>query len=74
MSELTVIFIQIVLATIIVFAVFTAMAAVLVFHVLNCPFSEQTISFLKWLIKVLMSLLFAFISVPGLRWIGTFLR
>jgi hypothetical protein len=74
MSEPKIIFIQIILATVIVFAVFTEMAAAMVFHALNCPLSEQTVSFLKWLIKVLVSLLFAFISVPGLRWIGAFLK
>ena len=74
MSEQTVIFIQILLATIIVFAVFTEMVAAMVFHALNCPLSDQTISFLKWLVKVLVGLLFTFISVPSLRWIGSFLK
>jgi len=74
MNEQVVMISQYVFAAIVIIGVFVVMAATMYFHARKLDFSQQTISLLKWLIKVLVSLFFAFISVPGLRWIAAFLK
>ena len=74
MNEQVVTISQYIFAAIVIIGVFVVMAATMCFHALNQDFSQQTISLLKWLIKVLVGLFFAFISVPGLRWIAAFLK
>jgi uncharacterized membrane protein len=65
---------QIVFAAIVIIAVFIVMVATIYFHAKKRVFSEQTASLLKWLIRVLVYLFIASISVPGLRSIANFLK
>lgn len=74
MSEQTVTITQVVFAAIVIVAVFIAMSATMYFHAQRRAFSQQTISFLKWLIRVLFGLFLALIGVPGLRLIGNLLK
>jgi hypothetical protein len=66
---------QVVLATIVIIAVFTVMGATLYFHSKKHAFPKQTIILLQWLIKVLVYLFAAAsFSISGLRIINTFLK
>jgi threonine/homoserine/homoserine lactone efflux protein len=64
---------QVVFGAIVIVAVFIVMAATMYFHAQSRAFSEQTISFLKWLIRVLFALFLALVGVSGLRLIGNLL-
>lgn len=75
MSEQTVTASQFVFAAIVIVAVYAVMAATIYFHAKKRVFSDQTISLLQWLIKVLLYLFLASsISVSGLRVLGNFLK
>ena len=66
---------QVVLAAIVIIAVFTVMGATLYFHAKKRAFQQQTIVLLKWLIKVLVYLFAAAsFSVTGVRFINTLLK
>ena len=66
---------QIILAAIVVFAVFLLKAAVLYFHAKKRPFPKETIRLLQWLIKVLVYLFAAAsFSASGARLISALLK
>lgn len=66
---------QVILAAIVVFAVFTVMSFTLYYHSKKRPFPKQTIALLRWLIKVLVYLFVAAgFSGYGARLISTFLK
>jgi|GEM_PF-5863676 len=66
---------QVVFAVIVIIAVFGVMAATMYFHAKKLNFSQETISLLKWLIKVLLCLFFALsVGASGLRVVGNFLK
>ncbi|MDT7543353.1 MAG: hypothetical protein QOE33_3257 [Acidobacteriota bacterium] len=75
MSEQIKIAAQVVLAVIVIIAVFTVMAATLYFHSQKRTFPKQTIVLLQWLIKVLVYLFAATsFSVSGARLISAILK
>ena len=66
---------QIIMAAIVVFAVFTVMGFTLYFHAKKRAFPKQTVVLLQWLIKVLVYLFVAAgFSGYGLPIINTFLK
>lgn len=66
---------QVILAAIVIFAVFAVMGATLYFHAKKRTFPQQTIVLLQWLIKVLVYLFAAAsFSVSGVRLISAFLK
>ncbi len=71
---------QVILAAIIIIAVFTVMGATLYFHAKKRTFPKQTIVLLQWLIRVLLCLFAAAsfsisgFSVSGTRLISSLLK
>ena len=74
MVEQTITTTQLVFAAIVIVAVFVVMVATMYFHAQKRGFPFQTISFLKWLITVLLCLFLALLGLPGFRLIGNLLK
>jgi hypothetical protein len=73
-TELTKMAAQVILAAIVVFAVFAVMGSTLYFHAKKRTFPKETIGLLQWLIKVLVYLFAISFGVSGLRLISALLK